>query len=50
MDKSDLQTMLQFASKVGMMHRPFTRVYKWYQIANSLKTKDSPSYNFTLWS
>jgi hypothetical protein len=50
MDKSDLQTMLQFASQNGMMKKPFTYVHKWYQIANSLEKSDYPSYNVTLWS
>lgn len=30
MDKSDLQTMLRFASQNNAMHKPFLLVLKWY--------------------
>lgn len=36
MDKSDLQAIIMYARKNGMMHRPFLTVYKWYSIQNSL--------------
>lgn len=36
MDISELRTMLQFAAKNNMMHKPFTLVYEWYKKANSL--------------
>lgn len=48
MEKSDLQTMLQFAAKEGMMHKPFATVCKWYNKANTLDNKSSVIY--TLWS
>lgn len=36
MDKSDLQAILRFAYQNNMMHRPFLKVFKWYNIQNSL--------------
>lgn len=43
MDKSDLQTMLRFASQNNVMHKPFVTVLKWYNIANSLESMHNPS-------
>ncbi len=48
MDKSDLQTMLQFAAKYNLMHKPLATVKKWYEEANSLNDKSSIIY--TLWT
>lgn len=36
MDKSDLQAIIRFARQNGMMNRPFLKVFKWYNIQNSL--------------
>lgn len=36
MDKSDLQTIIRFAIKNNMMGKPFIKVFKWYNIQNSL--------------
>ena len=41
MDRSDLQTMLRFAHRNGLMDKPFTIVFKWYNIQNSLAHKES---------
>ena len=36
MDKSDLQAMIRFAYQNNMMNKPFIKVFKWYNIQNSL--------------
>lgn len=36
MDKTDLQAMLRFACQNNMMNKPFLKVFKWYNIQNSL--------------
>ena len=36
MDRSDLQAMLRFAHQNDMMKKPFLKVFKWYNIQNSL--------------
>lgn len=36
MDRSDLQAMLRFALQNNMMNKPFIKVFKWYNIQNSL--------------
>lgn len=36
MDRSDLQAMLRFAHQNDMMNKPFIKVFKWYNIQNSL--------------
>lgn len=36
MDKSDLQAIIRYARQNGMMHKPFLKVFKWYNIQNSL--------------
>lgn len=36
MDRSDLQAMIRFAIKNDIMNKPFTTVFKWYNISNSL--------------
>lgn len=40
MDRSDLQQIIQFAIKNDVMNRPFTLVYKWYNIAYSMAYVD----------
>lgn len=40
MDRSDLQQIIQFAIKNDVMNRPFTLVYKWYNIAYSMAHVD----------
>lgn len=41
MDKSDLQAMIRFAIKNDIMDKPFTTVFKWYNISNSLAYNES---------
>lgn len=41
MDRSDLQAMLRFAIKNDIMNKPFTTVFKWYNISNSLVYNES---------
>ena len=36
MDRSDLQAMIRFAHQNDMMNKPFLKVFKWYNIQNSL--------------
>ena len=36
MDRSDLQAMIRFAYQNNMMNKPFLKVFKWYNIQNSL--------------
>ena len=36
MDRTELQSIIRFALKNNMMHRPFLLVYKWYRISYSL--------------
>ncbi len=36
MDRSDLQAMIRFAYQNNMMDKPFIKVFKWYNIMNSL--------------
>lgn len=36
MDRSDLQAMIRFACQNNMMDKPFLKVFKWYNIQNSL--------------
>lgn len=45
MDKSDLQTMLQFAAQFNMMHRDVAKVKEEYDKFYSTK----PSICITLW-
>lgn len=40
MDRSDLQAMLRFACQNNMMDKPFVKVFKWYNIMNSLAYLD----------
>ena len=41
MDRSDLQAMLRFAHQNDLMNKPFTTVFKWYNIQNSLVNKEN---------
>lgn len=43
MDKSDLQAIIRFARQNNMMHRPFLKVFKWYNIQNSLAYNNNTS-------
>lgn len=45
MDKSDLQTMIRFAYQNNLMNKPFIKVFKWYNIQNSLAYNE---YNKTM--
>lgn len=36
MDRSDLKALLRYAHQNNMMNRPFIKVFKWYNIQNSL--------------
>lgn len=45
MDKADLQAILIFARQNDMMSKPFIKVFKWYNIQNSLAYNE---YNFNL--
>ena len=40
MDKSDLQAMIRFAIKNDIMDKPFTTVFKLYNISNSLANNE----------
>ncbi len=47
MDKSDLQAMLRFAYQNDMMSKPFIKVFKWWNIQNSLAYNEY-NYNLTM--
>lgn len=36
MDRSDLQAIIRFAYQNDLMGKPFIKVFKWYNIMNSL--------------
>ena len=45
MDKLDLQAMIRFALQNNMMNKSFIKVFKWYNIQNSLAYNE---YNMNL--
>lgn len=45
MDKSDLQAIIIFARQNNMMNKSFLKVFKWYNIQNSLAYNE---YNHNL--
>ncbi len=36
MDRYDLQAIIRYAHQNNMMNKPFLKVFKWYNIQNSL--------------
>lgn len=45
MDRSDLQAMIRFAYQNNLMDKPFIKVFKWWNIQNSLAYNE---YNMNL--
>lgn len=45
MDRSDLQAMIRFAHQNDLMSKPFIKVFKWWNIQNSLAYNE---YNMNL--